>query len=265
MHEFFQSLSTVEIILIATGFTWLMTMLGSSVVFFLRTLNRTFLNGSLGFAAGVMIAASVWSLLIPSFEILEERTSMVWLHAGLGFLLGAACMVVLDKILPHLHVAGLKGPEGISTSWHRSTLLVFAITLHNIPEGMAIGVAIATATSQSADVMPALMLALGIGIQNIPEGMAVSLPLRNEGLSNKWAFFWGQFSGFVEILSGILGAIAVLTIHTILPYALAFSAGAMMYIVIEELIPQSQADGKSDIPTIGAIIGFTLMMILDNL
>lgn len=265
MIEFFQSLGAFELILAATLFTWLMTLIASAVVFLLKKVNSSFLTGSLGFAAGIMIAASFWSLLLPSFELLASKSSLAWLYLSIGFLLGAGFMFLLDKLLPHIHVDGMKNAEGPSTNWHRSTLLVLAVALHNIPEGIALGIAIGSSITQEVDVTPALMLAIGIGIHNIPEGMAITLSLRAEGLTVKKAFFWGQFSGFIEVISALLGAFTVMIIHTILPYALAFAAGAMIYIVIEELIPQSQAKGKSDIPTIGAIIGFTLMMILSKI
>jgi zinc transporter, ZIP family len=268
MLHYLEGLNPVLLALLATVFTWFTTSLGASVVFFLGDLDRKFKDGMLGFAAGIMIAASFWSLLEPAFTIAEDQGySIPWIPVTGGFLAGAAFLFLIDKLLPHLHF-GLapENAEGIKTQWNRNTLLVLAITLHNIPEGLAVGVAFASIadTSDISMIMPAIILAIGIGIQNIPEGAAVSLPLRRDGMSKSKAFFWGQFSGMVEVFGGLVGVIAVMAAHSILPYALAFSAGAMIYVVIEELIPQAQSEGKTDIPTIGAILGFSIMMILDN-
>ncbi len=256
--------------LIGTMFTWGMTALGASLVFFFKSIKKNVLNGMLGFAAGVMIAASFWSLLAPGIEMAEELGQIAWLTAAIGFLAGGGFLFLVDKILPHLH-RGLEvsQAEGIKTSWQRSVLLVLAITLHNIPEGLAVGVAFGAAASGQlgvASVAGAIALAIGIGIQNFPEGAAVSIPLRREGFSRKKAFLYGQASGIVEPISGVIGAYAVTSMQPILPYALAFAAGAMIYVVIEELIPEAQREeggSKTDIATIGAMVGFTVMMILD--
>ena len=256
--------------LIGTLFTWGVTALGASMVFFFKTINKTVLNGMLGFAAGVMIAASFWSLLAPGIDMAEELGQTAWLTAAIGFLAGGGFLYLIDKLLPHLHMGlDTSEAEGIKTKWQRSVLLVLAITLHNIPEGLAVGVAFGAAASGqigTASIAGAVALAIGIGLQNFPEGAAVSIPLRREGFSRKKAFLYGQASGIVEPISGVLGAIAVITMRPILPYALAFAAGAMIYVVIEELIPEAQREeggSKTDIATIGAMVGFTVMMILD--
>lgn len=268
MFELLEGFHPVTLALIATLFTWFTTSLGASVVFFLGDIDRKFKDGMLGLAAGIMIAASFWSLLEPAFSIAEEQGYAIpWFPVVGGFLGGAAFLFLIDKLLPHLHFESKpENREGIKTKWNRNTLLVLAITLHNVPEGLAVGVAFASIadTSDITMIMPAVILAIGMGIQNIPEGAAVSLPLRRDGMSKGKAFFWGQFSGMVEVLGGLVGVLAVMAAHSILPYALAFSAGAMIYVVIEELIPQAQSEGKTDIPTIGAILGFTIMMLLDN-
>jgi len=228
--------------------------------------NRTLLDGMLGFAAGVMIAASYWSLLAPAIEMAEASGVPPWLPAAVGFLLGGAFLWAIDKVLPHLHL-GLPTDqaEGPPTTWRRSILLVLAITMHNIPEGLAVGVAFGAAASglPSASVAGALALAVGIGLQNFPEGVAVAVPLRRENLSRGRAFWYGQLSGMVEPIAGVLGAAAVLLIQPILPYALAFAAGAMIYVVVEELIPESQLQSITDVATVGAMLGFAVMMTLD--
>jgi ZIP family zinc transporter len=252
--------------LLATCFTWGLTALGASAVFFFKTINRTVLDGMLGFAAGVMIAASYWSLLAPAIEMTEEAGGIPWIPATVGFLLGGAFLWGVDKVLPHLHIGyPTEEAEGLQTSWHRSILLVLAITLHNFPEGLAVGVAFGAAAAglPSATVAGAVALAIGIGLQNFPEGMAVSVPLRREGLSRAKSFWYGQLSGSVEPIAGVLGAAAVLLITPILPYALAFAAGAMIYVVVEELIPESQLESVTDVATIGAMLGFAVMMTLD--
>jgi zinc transporter, ZIP family len=255
--------------LIATCFTWFVTALGASAVFFFKRVNQKVMDGMLGFAAGVMIAASYWSLLAPAIEMVEERGDVAsWIPAAVGFMLGGAFLFGLDKILPHLHIGyPTEEAEGVKTQWHRSILLVLAITLHNFPEGLAVGVAfgaIAADISGSATSLDAaLVLALGIGIQNFPEGISVSVPLRREGLSRRKSFWYGQLSGFAEPIAGVLGAAAVLFFRPILPYALAFAAGAMIFVVVEELIPESQHHKNTDIATIGAMLGFTVMMTLD--
>ncbi len=270
MIHFFEQYSPIEQALIGTLFTYGVTALGASLVFFFKTINKTVLNGMLGFAAGVMIAASFWSLLAPGIAMAEELGQVAWMTAAIGFLAGGGFLYLVDKLLPHLHM-GLDSSqaEGIKTSWQRSVLLVLAITLHNIPEGLAVGVAFGAAASGSlsgATLAGAIALAIGIGLQNFPEGAAVSIPLRREGMSRWKAFLMGQASGIVEPIAGVLGALAVITVRPLLPYALAFAAGAMIYVVIEELIPEAQREeggSKTDIATIGAMIGFSVMMILD--
>jgi len=242
------------------------TALGAGLVFFFKTINRKVLDGMLGFAAGVMIAASYWSLLAPAIEMAEESSLPAWIPATAGFLMGGLFLWIADKIIPHLHLGfPMEEAEGIKTSWHRSILLVLAITLHNIPEGLAVGVAFGALASNlpSATMAGAVALAIGIGIQNFPEGAAVSVPLRREGFSRLKSFWYGQASGIVEPFAGVLGAVSVILIKPILPYALAFAAGAMIYVVVEELIPESQLEKNTDIATIGAMLGFAVMMTLD--
>lgn len=251
---------------LATMFTWLLTALGSSMVFFFKTINKKILNSMLGFAAGVMIAASFWSLLKPSIEMAEANGSRPWMPALIGFLSGGAFLFIVDRILPHLHLGlSTEKAEGIKTSWQRSILLVLAITLHNVPEGLAVGVAFgALANNPDTGMLAgAVALALGIGLQNFPEGAAVSIPLRREGLSRLKAFNYGQLSGIVEPIAGVTGAYLVLSITPLLPYALAFAAGAMIFVVVEELIPESQTGHETDLSTIGAMLGFATMMFLD--
>ena len=251
---------------IGTGFTFLMTTLGSSVVFLFRGritagIQRLFL----GFAAGVMIAASVWSLLVPAIEEAESAGQIGWLPAAGGFLLGVAFLMLLDSLLPHLH-PDAKKPEGLSSSLHRTTMLCFAVTLHNSPEGMAVGLAFALAAQHGGDLgfgAAALALAAGIGIQNFPEGAALSLPLRQEGLSRPKAFLLGSLSGLVEPIFGILVVLAAGTIQPLMPWLLSFAAGAMIYVVVEELIPEAHLGEHSNIGTLGVVAGFVIMMILD--
>lgn len=270
MIQWMSQFGPVQQALIATLFTWGVTALGASLVYFFKTINKKVLNGMLGFAAGVMIAASFWSLLAPGIELAEELGQVPFITAASGFLLGGGFLYLVDKLLPHLHL-GLESSEaeGIKTNWQRSVLLVLAITLHNIPEGLAVGVAfgaVAAGTGTSATLAGAITLAIGIGLQNFPEGAAVSIPLRREGFSRTKAFVYGQSSGIVEPIAGVLGAFAVIKIQPILPYALAFAAGAMIYVVIEELIPEAQREeggSKTDIATIGAMVGFAVMMVLD--
>ncbi len=262
----FAELHPVVQALLATLFTWFMTALGATPVFFTQRYNQKFMDGTLGMAAGVMIAASFWSLLAPSISLSEDMGFVPWIPPTIGFLLGGGCLMVIDKILPHLH-QGLakKDAEGIHTTWRRSTLLVLAITLHNIPEGLAVGVAFgATAAGlPGASVAAAIALAVGIGLQNFPEGTAVAMPLRREGFSPMKSFMYGQLSGLVEPVAGVIGAAVVLLMRPILPFALAFAAGAMIFVVAEELIPEAQRKGDTDIPTIGVLVGFAIMMILD--
>ncbi len=264
--EWFIELNPIFQALLATLFTWLLTALGASLVFFFKSINKKILDGMLGFAAGVMIAASFWSLLAPAIEMAEGSTLPAWFPATTGFLLGAFFLRLVDKFLPHLHLGfPIEEAEGIKTNWQRSILLVLAITLHNIPEGLAVGVAFGALAADlpSASLAGAVALALGIGIQNFPEGTAVSVPLRREGFSRLKSFWYGQLSGAVEPIAGVLGALAVILMRPILPYALSFAAGAMIFVVVEELIPESQLGKNTDIATMGAIIGFAVMMTLD--
>lgn len=265
--EWFQAQSPVFQALLAGLFTWGVTGLGAAVVFFFKTIDRRVLDAMLGFAAGVMIAASFWSLLAPAIEMAEEAGSLpAWIPAAAGFMAGGLFLFLVDRILPHVHPdLPMSQAEGIKTSWKRSVLLVMAITLHNIPEGLAVGVAFGAVAAgyPSATLAGAIALAIGIGLQNFPEGAAVSIPLRREGMSRTKAFLSGQASGIVEPVAAVLGAWAVMTAAPILPYALAFAAGAMIFVVIEELIPESQTGGFSDIATLGTLTGFTVMMVLD--
>jgi ZIP family zinc transporter len=266
MKEFFLELNPIYQALVATCFTWLLTALGASVVFFTKNVSRKILDFSLGFSGGVMIAASIWSLLIPSIQMSESNYKFSWIPAATGFILGAGFIRIADKILPHLHLGfPMSEAEGIKTRWRRNVLFVLAITLHNIPEGLAIGVAFgALATGfEGATIASAITLAVGIGIQNMPEGLAISMPLRGEGMSRLKSFNYGQLSALVEPLAGIIGAAAVFYIEPILPFALGFAAGAMIFVVIEELVPESQRWGNTDLSTTGATLGFTLMMIMD--
>jgi len=252
--------------LFATLFTWFLTAAGAAPVFFTRRANEKLLDGMLGLAAGVMIAASFWSLLAPAIEMSEGD----WLPAAVGFLVGGLSLYLIDKVLPHLHLGlDISQAEGMSTSWQRSVLLVLAVTLHNIPEGLAVGVAFGAAV-HSADPLVArelllggIALAIGIGLQNFPEGLAVAMPLRREGMGRFKAFLYGQGSGMVEPVAGVLGAVLVASMEVLLPYALAFAAGAMIFVVVEELIPEAQRHQHSDLATLGSIGGFAVMMILD--
>jgi len=252
----------VQQALIGTLFTWFVTALGAGMVFFFKTIKQEVLTLMLGFAAGVMIAASFWSLLAPAIEMAEGS----WVPATIGFLAGGLFLWVVDHFLPHLHFGKeTEEAEGIKTSWQRSMLLVIAVTLHNIPEGLAVGVAFGAVAYglPSASIAGAVALAIGIGIQNFPEGAAVSVPLRREGLSRKKAFFYGQMSGVVEPIAGVLGAALVLVMRPILPYALSFAAGAMIYVVAEELIPEANFESSSHAATFGVMLGFAVMMTLD--
>ncbi|NTV51700.1 MAG: ZIP family metal transporter [Candidatus Firestonebacteria bacterium] len=247
-------------------FTWGITALGAAAVFTTWKFNQKALDGMLGFAGGVMIAASFWSLLAPAIEMSQSGPVAAWIPAAVGFLLGAVFLRLIDWIIPHLHIGyPTTEAEGIKTSWRRSTLLVLAITLHNIPEGLAIGVAFGAvgAGFSGATLSGAVALALGIGIQNFPEGFAVSVPLRREGLSRLRSFWYGQLSAVVEPIASLIGAAMVLAAKPLLPYALAFAAGAMIFVVVEEVIPESQRNGHTEIATGGAILGFLIMMVLD--
>jgi ZIP family zinc transporter len=259
-------LNPVLLALLATLFTWALTAMGAAMVFFFKSINKKILNSMLGFAAGIMIAASFWSLLKPAIEMAEADSITPWMPAVIGFLAGGAFLYLIDRILPHLHQGlSIDKAEGIKTSWQRSVLLILAITLHNIPEGLAVGVAFgAMACNTDPGIFSgAVILAIGIGLQNFPEGAAVSIPLRREGFTRRKSFFYGQLSGLVEPMAGVLGAFAVLMIKPMLPYALSFAAGAMIFVVVEELIPESQNGHETDLSTIGAILGFAIMMLLD--
>jgi ZIP family zinc transporter len=267
MVDFMQQYHPIVQALMATLFTWGVTAAGSALVFFTKTVRPKLMDSMLGFAAGVMIAASFWSLLAPGIEMAEQMGQILWLTAVIGFLAGGLFMRLADRVLPHLHPGLAMGhSEGIKTSWQRSTLLVLAITLHNIPEGLAVGVAFGAvaANLSSATLGGALALAIGIGLQNFPEGAAVSLPLRREGMGRTKSFLMGQASGIVEPLAGVIGAAFVLHMQTILPYALCFAAGAMIFVVVEELIPESQRNQANiDLVTLITMAGFAVMMLLD--
>jgi ZIP family zinc transporter len=253
MDQIISYLSSIDPILAAlyaSLFTWIVTALGASLVFFFKGMNRGFLDGMLGFTGGVMVAASFWSLLAPS----------------IGFGMGALFLFGLDKVLPHLHINFKESEkEGVKSPWHRTTLLVLAITLHNIPEGLAVGVLFGgvAAGIPEATIGGAVALALGIGIQNFPEGLAVSMPLRRQGVTKFKSFWYGQLSAIVEPIAAVIGAIAVTFFTPILPYALAFAAGAMIFVVVEEVIPETQRDKYTDVATLGFIGGFIVMMTLD--
>lgn len=265
MEDFFGQYGHVVQALIATLFTWGVTAAGAALVYFTSSVNRKVMDSMLGFAAGVMIAASFWSLLAPGIAMAEELGHIPWLTAVIGFMGGGIFMRIADKIMPHIHPRMAKS-EGIKTSWQRSTLLVLAITLHNIPEGLAVGVAFGAVAAgvPSATLGGAIALAIGIGLQNFPEGTAVAMPLRREGMSKNRSFMYGQFSGMVEPIAGVIGAYFVLKMQNILPYALCFAAGAMIFVVVEELIPESQREEKNiDLVTMATMFGFSLMMVLD--
>ena len=264
IFSFFEQTPPVLGSLYATLFTWGMTALGAAFVFFFKTMNRAFLDGMLGFTGGVMVAASFWSLLAPGIEMSPGEGFVKVIPAAVGFGLGALFIFGLDKVLPHLHI-NFQKPEGVKTPWHRSTLLVLAITLHNIPEGLAVGVLFGgvAAGLPEASIAGAVVLAMGIGIQNFPEGVAVSMPMRRQGLSRWKSFMYGQSSAIVEPIAAVIGALAVTFFTPILPYALAFAAGAMIFVVVEEVIPETQQDKYTDIATLGFIGGFIVMMILD--
>lgn len=267
MIEYLESLNPIIQALLATLFTWGLTALGAAGVFLTKEVHPRALNAMLGFASGVMIAASYWSLLAPAIEMSEGGSMPSWFPAVTGFLAGGAFLYLVDRILPHLHFQGMNfgATEGLKTSWRRSVLLTLAITLHNFPEGLAVGVAFGAAATGFSDATTAsaVALAIGIGIQNFPEGLAVSVPLRREGLPRGKAFMLGQASGMVEPIAGMMGAAAVFFIEPLLPYALAFAAGAMIYVCVEELIPTAKSGAHSDVATIGVMLGFAVMMLLD--
>ncbi len=266
MTQAIANMSPVLQALLAGGATWLLTAVGAAAVLGAVRPSRWLLDGMLGFAAGVMMAASYWSLLAPAIQMSEEMGQLPWLPPAVGFLLGGAFLFALDRTVPHIHATLGRGSiEGLKTSWRRSILLVMAITIHNVPEGLAIGVAFGAAATglAGATIAGAIALALGIGIQNVPEGLAVALPLRREGLSVLKSFWYGQLSALVEPIAAVIGAAAVVVAKPVLPYALSFAAGAMIYVVVEELIPSAQSGESGDVPTIGVLVGFVVMMVLD--
>ncbi len=267
MIDFIQQFHPVMQALLATLFTWAVTAAGAALVFLNREVKPRLLDAMLGFAAGVMIAASYWSLLAPGIEMAEQLGHIPWLVAAVGFMGGGVFMRLIDRFLPHLHPGlAMSQSEGVKTSWQRSTLLVLAITLHNIPEGLAVGVAFGAVAAglPSATIGGAVALAIGIGLQNFPEGTAVSMPLRREGMGRTKSFLLGQASGVVEPIAGVLGALFVLRMQYLLPYALCFAAGAMIFVVVEELIPESQRNPANiDMVTMATMAGFSTMMILD--
>ncbi|MEN6370204.1 MAG: ZIP family metal transporter [Thermotogota bacterium] len=266
MLDGFSQMSPMLQAFLATLFTWFVTALGASLVFCFREIERRVLDAMLGFAAGVMIAASFWSLLAPAIELSANSGLPSFLPPVVGFLAGGAFLWAIDRVLPHLHIGfPIEEAEGVKTPWRRSVLLVLAITLHNIPEGLAVGVAFGalTAALPGASLAGAVALALGIGIQNFPEGAAVSVPLRREGLGRLKSFWYGQLSAVVEPIAGVLGAATVVLARPLLPYALGFAAGAMIYVVVEELIPEAQREQNTHIATFGAMLGFAVMMVLD--
>lgn len=267
MLDYLEGLDPVLLTIYATLFTWGMTALGASLVFTQKNMNQKFLDSMLGFAGGVMIAASFWSLLAPALEMAESGPVPNWVPAAIGFMLGGLFLWGVDKILPHLHPGlSMDDAEGIRPNKKkRSTLLVLAITLHNIPEGLAVGVAFGAVAAglNSATMASAIALAIGIGIQNFPEGVAVAMPLRGSGMSRRKSFMYGQASGIVEPIAAVVGVLAVTFIEPMLPYALSFAAGAMIFVVVEEVVPSSQENGYKDLASLTLMIGFTIMMILD--
>ena len=271
MSDAYNALSTLDPVtqaLLAGIATWTITALGAALVFVTRRIDTALLNGMLGFAAGVMIAASFWSLLMPAIELAERQGYPGWLPAAVGFLLGGLFLRLADHLLPPLHPGfAASATEGIRTTWQRATLLVLAITLHNLPEGLAIGVAFGAVAADSglggATLAGAVTLTIGIGLQNFPEGVAVAMPLRREGVPVAKCFWYGQLSAVVEPIAAVIAAAAVVFIQVLLPFALAFAAGAMIYVVVEELIPESQQGGHGDLATVATMVGFTVMMVLD--
>jgi ZIP family zinc transporter len=268
LHDLSISLGPVKSALSATVFTWLMTALGASVVFFFKSINRAVFDTMLGFTGGVMMAASFWSLLSPSLDYSKELyADFYFLPVAGGFLFGGLFIFVIDRFLPHLHINfGKSESEGLPTAWKKSTLLLLAITLHNIPEGLAIGILFGKAATgiDGSSLATAIALTIGIGIQNLPEGMAVSIPIRRNGASRFKSFWYGQLSATVEPIAGVIGALAVVYMTNILPYALSFAAGAMIYVVVEEVIPETQRDKYTDLAVLGFMLGFALMMVLDT-
>jgi ZIP family zinc transporter len=266
MYHWFASLHPVYQALLAGLFTWFITTIGAACVFITRHVNRRLLDSMLGFSGGVMLAASYWSLLAPAIAISEHGSLPSWLPPSVGFMLGGAALWILDKSLPHLHIGfPMAEAEGPKTAWHRALLLVIAITLHNIPEGLAVGVAFGGVISgiSASSISAAIALSIGIGIQNFPEGIAVAMPLRAEGMSPLKSFWFGQLSALVEPIAAVAGAALILVAAPILPYALSFAAGAMVYVVVEELIPEAHRSGNVDLATVSLMLGFVMMMVLD--
>ncbi|HLE57369.1 MAG TPA: ZIP family metal transporter [Rhodothermia bacterium] len=264
--EILERLHPATLALLAGLFTWGVTACGAALVFLTRTVSRRLLDSLLGFACGVMIAASFWSLLAPAIELAESGPTPAWFPPAIGFLLGALALRGVDTLLPHLHLGlPIGAAEGVPTQWRRTTLFVLAITLHNIPEGLAVGVAVGAAAAgvPEASFAGAIALTVGIGLQNFPEGLAVAMPLRREGLSRVRSFWFGQLSGMVEPAAAVLGAVGVLYIQAVLPYAMAFAAGAMVFVVLEDAIPEAERSGNVDLAAMSAVIGFVVMMILD--
>jgi len=267
IEHFFSNIHPVWAAFIATVFTWLVTAAGASLVFFFKNMSRGVLDPMLGFTGGVMVAASFWSLLNPAIEISEKLyPGFSWVPAAGGFLAGAMFIYGLDKLMPHLHLNfGLSETEGMKSKLHKTTLLILAITLHNIPEGLAVGVLFGAASlgMEDTSIAAAITLAIGIGIQNFPEGIAVAMPLRRQGVTRFKSFWYGQLSAIVEPVAGVAGALAVMYLQPVLPFALAFAAGAMIFVVVEEVIPETQRDQYTDRSVLAFIGGFLVMMILD--
>jgi ZIP family zinc transporter len=279
LYQWFVKQNPILQALYAGLFTWGLTAVGAALVFLFNSANRRVLDMSLGFTGGVMIAASFWSLLSPAISYMEMQNDMglsstpPYIAPAIGFFLGALFLFCLDKVIPHLHLFAKKeDAEGMSTNWRKTILLVLAIALHNIPEGLAVGVAfgalanpelLGLAENNVFTIGSAIALAIGIAIQNFPEGFAVSMPLRRQGLSKWKSWKWGQLSAIVEPIFAVIGAAVVMQVLPILPYALSFAAGAMIFIVVEEVIPESQSGGHTDLATMGLIAGFIVMMILD--
>ena len=273
LYKWFIKQSPIIQALIGGLFTWILTAIGASLVFFFKSSNRKVLDMCLGFTGGVMIAASFWSLLSPAIATVEKQQELgittlpIWFAPAVGFLLGALFLYYLDKKIPHLHLfESVENAEGPKTDLKKTELLVLAIALHNIPEGLAVGVAfgaLASGMDIGMEMGGAIALAIGMGLQNAPEGFAVSMPLRRQGLSKFKSWQWGQLSAIVEPIFAVIGAAIVISVYPILPYALSFAAGAMIFIVIEEVIPESQRGGNVYLASIGLILGFIVMMILD--
>ncbi len=259
--EIFVNLNPIVLALIAGFFTWSLTSLGSAVVFLNKKPTRRFIDASLGFSAGIMLSASVWSLLLPSIELSNGDFLPKWFAPSLGFLLGTICIYIVDNFLPHLHIFdSIEKQEGVKSNLKKVTLIFLAMTIHNFPEGLAVGVTIG-----SGRILEGLVLALAIGVQNFPEGMAISLPLYAEGTKRSKSFYYGSISALVEPIGAVLGSVLVVLWQKILPYALSFAAGAMVYVVVEELIPESQKAENTNIATFALVAGFILMMIADLL